>query len=334
MKNWIKKNKADLILYGMFIGVLVILIILAVLPQIGKIGTNEPYNPQAITFGNSFGIQWYALFIVSGLVMAAYFAMVEFKRLGWKTDDLLDGLLIIAPLSILGARAYYLIFSANTTYTFVTFFQNFFKFRQGGLAIHGAIIVAVIGVVIFSRYKKLNVFILADVLAIGLLIGQISGRWGNFMNAEAHGDVVNSSFISGIIPGFIRHQMQFSGSSMLPSGFHHPTFLYESLWNFIALTFLLVARRKRWFRAGDMIGFYLIWYGLGRSFLEAFYRTDQLRVIFNFLPVNVLLSIVLLAGGGALYLILKRVFIKDQLYYVDENKFELDTPWEKVENVV
>lgn len=334
MKEWMNKHKADLILYGMLIGMLLLLIGLAVIPQIKVIGTNEPYNQTAIAFSDSLGIQWYAIFIVSGLVMATYFAMVEFKRLGWKTDDLLDGLLIIAPLAILGTRAYYLIFDPNNDYTFSEFFQAFFRFRDGGLAIHGAIIVAVVGVIIFARVKKLNVFLLADVLAIGLLIGQISGRWGNFMNAEAHGnEVMSGSFITKVLPGFIEHQMKFDGSNMLSNGFYHPTFLYESLWNFAGLTFLLIARRKKWFKAGDILGIYLIWYGVGRSFLEAFYRTDQL-IIFGSIPVNVLLSLVLLAGGGALYLILKRVFVRDEIYYVEALKNDLKTPWEKIENVV
>lgn len=320
MRDWIKKNKSDLILYFGFILILILLITLAVLPQIGKIGTNAPYNPTAIPIGP--GIQWYAIFIVIGLVMGAYFAFAEIKRFGWKSDDLLDGLLIIAPLSILGARLYYIINSGVPL-------SDFFQFRDGGLAIHGAIIVATISAFFYARFKKLDFFLIADILAIGLLIGQITGRWGNFMNAEAHSSqIVENKFLIGIIPGFIKHQMQFSGSSMLSSGFYHPTFLYESLWNFVGLTALLVIRRKKYLRAGDMVGLYLIWYGLGRSFLEAGYREDQLDAILG-IPVNVLMSLVFV-GAGVLYLILKRVFIKDQLFYVDALVYEIEYPWEKV----
>lgn len=320
MKNWIKKNKADLILYLGFILIVVLLITLAVLPQIKKIGTNQPFDPTAIPLGP--GIQWYAIFIVVGLMLGAYFAFAEIKRFGWKSDDLMDGLLIIAPLSILGARLYYIINSGVPI-------SEFFQFRDGGLAIHGAIIVATISAIFYAKFKKIDFFLIADILAVGLLIGQISGRWGNFMNAEAHSSqIVENGFLISVIPEFIKHQMQFSGSSMLSSGFYHPTFLYESLWNFIGLTGLLIVRRKKTLRAGDMVGIYLIWYGLGRSFLEAGYRGDQLDAIFG-IPVNVLMSLVFV-GAGVLYLILKRVFIKEQIYYVDALVNDINYPWEKV----
>lgn len=321
--NWIQKNKLDLFVYLGYLIILAILIILAVAPQYeaAKIA-GQRYSATAIElFG--FQIQWYAIFILSGIVLAATMAYYEFKRLGWDPEDLLDGVLIIVPLSIIGARLYYVIFDSPAK------FVDIFKIWEGGLAIHGGIIVAVIGIIIFSRKKKLSAFVLGDLLALGLLMGQIAGRWGNFMNAEAHSSqIVENKFLIGIIPGFIKHQMQFSGSSMLSSGFYHPTFLYESLWNFVGLTALLVIRRKKYLRAGDMVGLYLIWYGLGRSFLEAGYREDQLDAILG-IPVNVLMSLVFV-GAGVLYLILKRVFIKDQLFYVDALVYEIEYPWEKV----
>ena len=134
------------------------------------------------------------------------------KRFGWETDDILDGVLIIAPLAIIGARLYYVLFDpAGSPDSFI----DVIAIWEGGLAIHGAIIVAAIGIIIYSRYKKINVFAVADLLAIGLLMGQIAGRWGNFMNAEAHGAATTSKFLQSVLPNFITHQMQFSSHMLI-----------------------------------------------------------------------------------------------------------------------
>ena len=329
MKEWIKKNRVDLLLYVGFIVTLLILILLAVAPQYSRSVSNHiRFDGTAISlFGAS--VQWYALFIMSGITMAAIFSLVEIKRFGWVTDDLLDGLLIIAPLSIIGARLYYVIFDGNGNYNSI---RDVFAIWEGGMAIHGAIIVATIGVIIYSRYKKLNTFLVADLLAVGLLIGQIAGRWGNFMNAEAHGRVVQSGLLNSTLPNFIKHQMTFTSyasTGTLSNGeLYQPTFLYESLWNFLGLSTLLIVRRQKWLRAGDMIGIYLIWYGFGRGVLVEPFRTDQLKEIFG-VPVNILLSLVLFVGGGIVYLILKRVFNKDEKYYTEYLNHEVLLPWER-----
>ena len=315
MKNWINKHKTDLILYFGYILILIVLITLAVLPQYrGAVSANKAYNSTAIGFGDSFGIQWYAVFILTGIILATFMALTEIKRFGWVSDDIIDGVLIIAPLAILGARLYYVLFDP---YGRPDSFMDVIAIWEGGLAIHGAIIVAAIGVIIYSRYKKLNPFALADLLAVGLLIGQISGRWGNFMNAEAHGAATNSSFLMGILPNFITHQMHFSSHmTNLVDSIYLPTFLFESLWNFIGLTLLLVLRRTKLLKIGDLLGIYLIWYGFGRGVLIEPFRTDQLKPILG-VPVNILLSLILFVGGGIVYLILKRVFRKDEKYYYE-----------------
>ncbi|MDY0276962.1 MAG: prolipoprotein diacylglyceryl transferase [Acholeplasma sp.] len=314
LKRVVKNNWLDLSIYFGFLLVLIILIMLAVMPNYSESVTNmTPYSPIAVKL---FGleIRWYAIFILSGLVMAAVMAYFEFKRLGWDVNALFDGLLIIAPLAIIGARLYYVIFDpAGKPDSFI----DVIAIWEGGLAIHGSIIVATIGVIIFSRKKKLNVLALADVLALGLLMGQIAGRWGNFMNAEAHGGETSNAFLLSILPRFIEHQMQFDGHRLITTGaIYQPTFLYESLWNLLGLTVLFVLRRKKVLMAGDMIGIYLIWYGLGRGVLVEPLRTDQLKPIFG-VPVNILLSLLLFVGGGVLFLILKRVYIKDDSYYCD-----------------
>lgn len=315
MKKWIEKNRVDLVLYLGFIGVLVLLIILAVAPGYKTaVNTNSAYNPTAIAFGSFMEIQWYAIFILTGIVLGTVMAIYEVKRFGWKTDDLLDGLLIIAPLAIIGARLYYVLFDPAGK---PSSFRDVIAIWEGGLAIHGAIIIAVIGITIFSRIKKINVFALADILAIGLLMGQITGRWGNFMNAEAHGAATSSPFLIKILPNFITHQMSFSSHMQnLTGSIYLPTFLFESLWNFLGLTLLLILRRTKTLKVGDMLGIYLIWYGFGRGVLIEPFRTDQLRPILG-VPVNILLSLILFVGGGIIYLILKRVYFKDEKKYYE-----------------
>ena len=172
----------------------------------------------------------------------------------------------------------------------------------------------VFSLLFLQKRKKINFWILADIVAIGFLVGQISGRWGNFMNAEAYGPVIESTWILNILPNFIKDQMFIDGA------FHHPTFLYEGIWNFIGLVFLLIARRKRWFKAGDMLGLYLIWYGLGRGAIIEPLRVgghpgDALR-IFG-LPANIIISLSLFMLGGFALIVFKRLLIKDQKFYVD-----------------
>lgn len=328
MKRWIKKHKTDLIIYFGYITILILLILLAVLPGYkSAINNNKQYSTVAINLGK-IQIAWYAIFILTGLILASVMASIEIKRFGWKSDDLLDGLLIIAPLSIIGARLYYVLFDPAGK---PSSFYDVIAMWEGGMAIHGAIIVATIGVILYSRYKKLNVFALADVLAVGFLMGQIAGRWGNFMNAEAHGAATQSRVLFKLLPNFITHQMHFS--SHLPNlgtSIYQPTFLYESLWNFVGLTLLLILRRKKVLKVGDMFGMYLIWYGFGRGILVEPLRQDQLKPIFG-VPVNILLSLILFVGGGVVYLILKRVYNKDEKYYTELliNDYEFNFKKEK-----
>lgn len=312
--TFIKKNKKDLMIYFGFIFILSILITLAVAFQ-----TNAPYNNLAIDIG-PIKIAWYAVFILSGIILGTVMAFYEFRRLGWNTDLLFDGILIIAPLSIIGARLYYVLFDPSGL---PKSFIDVIAIWEGGLAIHGAIIVASIGVIIFARVKKLNVWALADILGVSLLMGQITGRWGNFMNAEAHGPATSSNFLINVLPKFISKQMTYGDGGSLPSGLiYHPTFLYESLANLVGLTIIMILRRKRILKEGDTIGLYLIWYGLVRGVLIEPLRTDQL-MIFG-IPVNILLSLVLFTGGGIVFLILKKVYRKDEMFYVDLTKESIE----------
>ena len=316
MIDFVKKNRKAFYVYGGSLLVFLTVILIAVSTQ-----TDVPYNSIALDLGFA-QIAWYAVFILTGILLGGFLSYMEFKRLGWDTEILFDGLLWGVPLAIIGSRLYYVIFDPSPNYES---FMDVINITNGGLSIHGAVITALIFMIIFSKKKKLNFWIFVDIVAIGFLVGQISGRWGNFMNAEAYGPVIESQFILNILPDFIKNQMYIDGA------FHHPTFLYEGIWNFIGLVFLLVARRKRWFYAGDMLGLYLIWYGLGRGAIIEPLRVgghpgDALRVFG--LPANIIISLTLFMLGGVALIIGKKYLIKDQKHYVDylieEPKVELN----------
>lgn len=290
-------------------------------------GQKPPFDSVALRVGQ-FSIAWYAVFIISGIIFASILGFYEIKFIGINKDDLYDGILFTVPLAIAGARLYYVIFDPHNSYKTI---GEVFDIAGGGLAIHGAVITTIIFLIFFTRYKKMNIWKVFDILAPGFLIGQIMGRWGNFFNQEAHGGETTREFLKDTLhlPNFIVENMNKGGI------YYHPTFLYEGLWNFVGFILILILRRKKVFKIGDLIGFYLIWYGLGRGFLIEPFRTDPLWIgtpvenqAFSLMKVNILMSLVLFVGGGILYLVLKNlVFFKELPYYIDvynEGKKELE----------
>jgi phosphatidylglycerol:prolipoprotein diacylglycerol transferase len=305
MKNWMIKHQTPLKLYGGALLYFVLLLWLAVGVQ-----DDVPYNPIALDLGFA-EIAWYAIFILSGIVIAVAWSLDEFKRKGLDPEFLYDALLWGVPLSILGARLYYVIFDPNKNYSSLL---DIINVTRGGLAIHGAVIVAILFSYWYTKRRQVNFFLVVDIIVIGFLIGQIIGRWGNFMNQEAYGPVIESQFILNLLPNFIKDQMWIAGN------YHHPTFLYEGLWNLTGLITLLIIRRKRWFKIGDHLALYLIWYGLGRGAIIEPLRTggatyDALR--FLGLPINIYLSLILFMGGGIVLFLIKQRLMKDLPYYAE-----------------
>ena len=193
-------------------------------------------------------VYWYGAIIALGFLLAAVYALKSCRKFGIGQDDMCDVLIVSLPLSIIGARLFYVLgawgdFKDNPA--------AIINIRDGGLAIYGGVIMAVVGVFIVCRFKKINVTDVLDIAGLGLLIGQMIGRWGNLFNAEVYGDV------TGLPWG-----MSINGGAPV-----HPLFLYESLWNLVG--FLLIRKRtgRRLFR-GEMFLMYLGWYGLGRALLE------------------------------------------------------------------
>lgn len=224
-------------------------------------------DPVAIQLG-PISIRWYAIFIVSGLLLAVYLAMKEAPRRKIIPDDILDFILIAFPLAIIGARVYYVIFDwsyyANQPLSEIVAIWN------GGLAIYGGLITGAIVLFVFSYYRAINPLDFLDIAAPGVMIAQAIGRWGNFINQEAYGKIVDNL---NYLPDFIKNQMYIDGS------YRVPTFLYESLWNLLGFVIVMSLRhRPRFFKQGEIAFFYLIWYGCGRFVIEGM-RTDSLMLL-------------------------------------------------------
>ncbi|HAA9977391.1 TPA_asm: prolipoprotein diacylglyceryl transferase [Listeria monocytogenes] len=265
----------------------------------------QPLDPVAIQIG-SISVKWYGVIIASAVVIALLLALSEANKRKMDKEIIVDLLIWAIPISIISARIYYVIFEWD-------FYKNnlgeIVKIWHGGIAIYGALIGAVLTAIIFSRIKKISFWQLADVVAPSLIIAQAIGRWGNFMNQEAHGAETTRSFLESLhLPGFIINQMYIDGA------YYQPTFLYESLWNVLGFVILLIIRRTK-IRRGELFLGYVIWYSFGRFFIEGM-RTDSLMWgDFRVSQVLSLLLIVLSIG-----LIIYRRLKMNPPYYM-EDKF-------------
>ena len=234
-------------------------------------------NPVAFTIG-SFEFRWYGILIALGFILAMVYCSRNAKDFGIRSDDFFDLMLWIIPCCIIGARLYYVLFNLEH---YLADPGEIFAIRDGGLAIYGGIIVGVIVIIGVSRHKKIPIPAMLDLAVFGLFIGQILGRWGNFMNREAFGAETEIFCRMGLTAP--------DGSTI----FVHPTFLYESLWNLAGLIFLIVWTKKGHRKYdGQCTLIYIFWYGLGRAWIEGL-RTDSLYIGSTNIRVSQALSIVL-----------------------------------------
>lgn len=217
-------------------------------------------------------IKWYALIITAGLVLGALFGLREAKRVGVSSDTILDILIFGTPSAIVCARAYYVL--CEWSY-YSVHKDEIVKIWNGGIAIYGAIIGAVLSTLIYCKVKKLDIGKIFDIGAFGLLIGQIIGRWGNFVNAEAHGGETSLPW-----------RMYIADINMAV----HPTFLYESLWNTLGFILLLFYRKRKKFE-GEVFLMYVAWYGIGRAMIEGL-RTDSLYIAATQIRTSQLLAVI------------------------------------------
>ena len=244
-----------------------------------------------------FEIAYYGLVITLGMIIGWMFILNDAKKKGQSTDDYLDVIIWGMVLGVIGARAYYVIFSWSE---YKDDLISIFMLRQGGLAIYGGIIGGLIGVLLICKKKKMKILDVLDSVCFGVLIGQIFGRWGNFFNREVFGgysDGLLSMQIpvnavrdaSDVTEEMITHLINVDGINFISV---HPTFLYESLWNLGVFLLLLIIRRRKSFD-GELFFMYLMLYGVGRYWIEAM-RTDQLMMIGLNLPVSSVLSLILI----------------------------------------
>ena len=205
-------------------------------------------------------IHMYGLIIACGLIAAVLYACRRSKQFGLKEDDIIDGVLWVTPFAILCARVYYCVFSWDM---YKDNPISILYIWEGGLAIYGGVLGAILGVVVFCKCKKISGAALLDLVALGFLIGQSAGRWGNFFNREAFGAATDSFFRMGL---FNKYTETWE--------YYHPTFLYESLWNAAGFVLLHFLSKKRKYDGQIALG-YVAWYGLGRAMIEGL-RVDSL----------------------------------------------------------
>ena len=227
------------------------------------------FNPDPIAIHIGHGIYWYGIILACAMLAGLFLCMKQAKRFGLTEDNVLDLVLWAVPCCILGSRIYYVIF-------YLDLYRNadgsldwgrIVAIWDGGLAIYGTVIAGVIVVLIFTKVKKLRFAAMTDLAAMGLLLGQIIGRWANFINREAFGGLTDLPW---------RMRLWVSASQYIEV---HPTFLYESLWNLVGLLLMLLVITKGRRFDGENTWFYFLWYGLGRSWIEGL-RTDSLY-LFN-----------------------------------------------------
>jgi phosphatidylglycerol:prolipoprotein diacylglycerol transferase len=266
----------------------------------------QPLNPVMLELG-PFTIYWYGVIIATGALLGIYLAMKEADRLGWEQDTIIDFVVFAIPIAIIFARIFYVVFEWER-YADGPFWKVF-AIWEGGIAIHGAVLGGVLTAIFFTRFKKISFWKLADIVAPSLILGQAIGRWGNFMNQEAHGGPVSDTAYENFLqylPDFIMNQMTIDGVM------YHPTFLYESVWNILVFILLLLMRKYNPLR-GEIFLSYLIFYSIGRFFIEGM-RTDSLYIIGDLRTAQVV-SITLIVVGILFILYRRRT---ETVRYLDQ----------------
>ncbi|WLR41458.1 prolipoprotein diacylglyceryl transferase [Bacillus carboniphilus] len=267
----------------------------------------EPINPVALELG-PFEIYWYGVIIGTGALLGLWLAVRESSRLGLHKDTFVDIALYTIPTAIIFARAYYVLFQWDY------YSQNpgqIIQVWNGGLAIHGGLIGAFLAGFIFAKVKNLSFWKLADIAAPSIILGQAIGRWGNFINQEAHGGEVTREFLENLhLPEFIIDQMYINGA------YYQPTFLYESLWNFLGFAILLGLRRVN-LKRGELFLSYIIWYSVGRFFIEGL-RTDSLMLT-ETLRMAQFISIVLIVVSIGVIVVRRMTGMAKNRYLDKEN---------------
>lgn len=258
-------------------------------------GINLVINPVAFSIGG-WEVYWYGIIIACGFGLALLYAFFNAKRFGINMDRLLDVVLVTAPIAVLCARAYYLLF--DPAGVGIKSFSQFFGFDGSGfqgLAIYGGVIGAAVVGTIMCKLRKISIPATLDMAAIGFLIGQGIGRWGNFMNQEAFGAATGSDFW-GMTSENVAQEL---GEGVLA----HPCFLYESVWCLLGVLVLHILSKKKQYNGQIALG-YCLWYGIGRTFIEGL-RTDSLYLWGTGIRVSQALSLLLVLASATVLVIME-----------------------------
>ncbi len=263
-------------------------------------------NPVLIKIGG-FEIMWYSVLILLGAILGIFLLMKESKKFGYKKELIFDLAFWTIIFGVLGARIYYVIFNFSI-------YQNdplaIFKIWEGGLAIHGGLIFGVGTIVLYCYKHKINFLKVLDMAVPSVILAQAIGRWGNFFNSEAHGPVTSIETLQNLnIPEFIIDGMNINGN------YYHPTFFYESLWCFLGFVVIILIRKIKYIKCGQLLSIYLIWYGVGRFFIESL-RTDSLMA--SGFKVAQIISIIMIIIGIAGTIYINRKGKYENLYSADE----------------
>ena len=257
-------------------------------------------------------IYWYSIFIFLGILAATLVIFREVKKRKMNEDFFINLIFYGILFGLIGARIYFVLFNLSD------YLQNPIEILEvwnGGLAIHGGIIGASLWIFYYCHKYKQNALKIFDIASVGVILGQAIGRWGNFFNQEAFGQITSKAALqSAGVPNFIIEQMNIDGF------YRQPTFLYESIWNLFGFFALLILRRYKYLKTGQLTGLYLMWYSFGRFFIEGL-RTDSLML--GPLRIAQVVSIFLFFGGLVLFIFKGRGPRTENLYR-EEEKNEME----------
>ena len=260
-------------------------------------------SPVAFKLGN-LSVKWYGVIMAVAIILAVSMAIVEGRKRQIESDDFMDLLLWAVPIGYVGARIYYVIFEWNY---YSQHLDQIIAIWNGGIAIYGGLLAGLAVLLVFCYKRMLPPFLMLDVITPGVMAAQILGRWGNFINQEAHGGPTTLAFLQSLrLPNFIISQMKIGGI------YYQPTFLYESFFNLIGLLIILFLRHKKHlFKQGEIFMLYLAWYSVVRFFVEGM-RTDSLYLMGS-IRVSQMLSVILLIVVICLFIYRRRV-VKPKWY--------------------
>ncbi len=248
-------------------------------------------------------IKWYSVLMLVALLIGIFIISREAKRFNIDDNFITNLLFWTIIIGIIGARLYYVVFEWDYYSAHPT---EILKIWEGGIAIHGAIIFGTLFIIFYTKKYKISTLKITDIIVPALCLGQVIGRWGNFFNGEAHGPETTLAFLQNLhLPQFIIDGMNINGT------YFQPTFLYESLWNLIGFIVLIILRRCKHLKIGTLTSIYLMWYSIGRFFIEGL-RTDSLML--GEFRIAQIISIVLFIIGLIILIISHRGSKLDNLY--------------------